>query len=178
MKKRVVRVLAVIFVLILVAVGVVYYNPLWLADQQIRYRLWREGVRSDYIVVDGYRMHYFEATPPKGQPETPLVLVHGLGARGEDWGVMIPALAAKGFHVYAPDLLGYGRTVRPDVSYSIALQEKTVFDFMQAKQVTRADVGGWSMGGWVAMQLALDHPEAVDRLAVYDSAGLYFPANV
>jgi pimeloyl-ACP methyl ester carboxylesterase len=33
------------------------------------------------------------------------------------------------------------------------------------------------MGGWVAMKLAVDHPEMVDRLAIYDSAGVYFPAT-
>jgi pimeloyl-ACP methyl ester carboxylesterase len=38
-------------------------------------------------------------------------------------------------------------------------------------------VGGWSMGGWIAMKLALDHPEMVDRLVIYDSAGIYFPAT-
>ena len=48
---------------------------------------------------------------------------------------------------------------------------------MQAVHVPRADVGGWSMGGWIAMKLTLDHPEMVDRLVVYDSAGIYFPAT-
>jgi pimeloyl-ACP methyl ester carboxylesterase len=48
---------------------------------------------------------------------------------------------------------------------------------MQTMHVPRADVGGWSMGGWVVMKLALDHPEMVDRLVVYDSAGVYFPAT-
>ena len=90
---------------------------------------------------------------------------------------MIPALAAKGFHVYAPDLLGYGRSAKPDVSYSIAMEETAVTQFMQAVGLTRADVGGWSMGGWIAMKLALDHPELVERLVVYDSAGIYFPAT-
>jgi pimeloyl-ACP methyl ester carboxylesterase len=90
---------------------------------------------------------------------------------------MIPSLAAKGFHVYAPDLLGYGRSARPDANYSISMEEASVMQFMQAVHLTRADVGGWSMGGWIAMKLALDHPQAVNRLVVYDSAGVYFPAT-
>jgi pimeloyl-ACP methyl ester carboxylesterase len=133
-------------------------------------------VKSDYIEAGGYKLHYFEASPPNGGG-TPLVLVHGLGARGEDWAAMIPALAARGFHVYAPDLLGYGRSPRPDVDYSISLEEQTVVQFMQAMHVPRADVDGWSMGGWIAMKLALDHPEMVDRLVIDDSAGTYFPAT-
>jgi pimeloyl-ACP methyl ester carboxylesterase len=173
--KLVQRVVAFLLLLV-VAAGLIFYRyPLWVADQQLRFRLWRAGVKSDYVEAGGYRLHYFEAGP-RGGGGTPLVLVHGLGARGEDWAAMIPALAAKGFHVYVPDLLGYGRSQKPDVSYSISLQEQTVARFMQVMHVARADVGGWSMGGWVVMKLALDHPEMVDRLIVYDSAGVYFPA--
>ena len=174
--KFALRVVALL-VLLAVAAGVVFYRqPLWVADQQTRFHLWRAGVKSEYVEVGGYRLHYFEASPSSGEG-TPLVLVHGLGARGEDWGAMIPALAASGFHVYAPDLLGYGRSPKPDVDYSISLEVKTVAQFMQAVGVPRADVGGWSMGGWVAMKLAIDHPEMVNRLIIYDSAGIYFPAT-
>jgi pimeloyl-ACP methyl ester carboxylesterase len=173
--KFAMRVLAVVVILLVAAGLVFYFNPLWVADQETRLKLWREGVRSRYVDVGGYKMHYLEAPATNGTAGTPLLLVHGLGARAEDWSAMIPALAAKGFHVYAPDLLGYGRSAQPDVSYSIAMQEGAVVQFMQAVGLTRADVGGWSMGGWIAMKLALDHPELVDRLVVYDSAGIYFP---
>jgi pimeloyl-ACP methyl ester carboxylesterase len=174
--KFALRVVAFV-VLLVVTAGLVFYRyPLWVADQQIRFHLWREGVKSEYVDAGGYRLHYFEAAPSNGGG-TPLVLVHGLGARGEDWAAMIPALAAQGFHVYAPDLLGYGRSAKPDVDYSISLAEQTVVQFMQAIHVPRADVGGWSMGGWIVMKLAMDRPEMVDRLAIYDSAGVYFPAS-
>jgi pimeloyl-ACP methyl ester carboxylesterase len=175
---KIARCVGIFLVLLAVAAGLVFYRyPLWVADQQIRFHLWRAGVKSEYIEAGGYRLHYFEVSPSSGSGGTPLVLVHGLGARGEDWSAMMLALAARGFHVYAPDLLGYGRSPKPDVDYSISLQEKTVAQFMQAVHVPRADVGGWSMGGWIAMKLALDHPEMVDRLVIYDSAGTYFPAT-
>jgi pimeloyl-ACP methyl ester carboxylesterase len=175
--KFALRVVALL-VLVAVAAGLIFYrHPLWVADQQIRFHLWRAGVKSEYVDAGGYRLHYFEASPANSQEGTPLVLVHGLGARGEDWAAMIPALAAQGFHVYVPDLLGYGRSPKPDVDYSISLEEQTVAQFMQAVHVPRADVGGWSMGGWIVMKMALDHPEIVDRLVIYDSAGVYFPAT-
>ena len=175
--KLALRFLTVAVVLMLAAGLVFYFNPLWVADLQTRLHLWREGVKSEYVDTGGYRLHYFEALPPGGNG-APLVLIHGLGARGEDWSKMIPAMAAHGFHVYAPDLPGYGRSSKPaDASYSISMEEAAVVSFMQAVHVPRADVGGWSMGGWVVMKLALDHPEMVDRLVVYDSAGVYFPAT-
>lgn len=175
--KSVLRVVAVMLLLALVAGVTFYESPLWVADQAIRFQLWRYGVASKYVDAGGYRLHYFEAKPTDGSAGTLLLLVHGLGSRGEDWATLIPKLAAKGFHVYAPDLLGYGRSPKPDVSYSISLQEATVVQFLEAVHVARADVGGWSMGGWVSLKLALDHPELVDRLVVYDSAGIYFPAT-
>src|ERR1700733_4293427 len=174
--KLALRVVAFLL-LVVVAAGLIFYRyPLWVADQHTRFHLWRRGVKSEYVEAGGYRLHYFEAGPAGGGG-TPLLLVHGLGARVEDWGAMIPTLAAQGFHVYAPDLLGYGRSARPDVSYSISMQETLVVEFMRVMHLARADVGGWSMGGWVSMKLALDHPEMVDRLMVYDSAGIYFPAT-
>jgi len=171
-------------VLFAVVLGVVlgtavYLHPLWVADQQVRARLWWHGVHSEYVDVGGYRVHYFEGLPAKGAPGDGrmLILIHGLGSRGEDWAPLIPRLAAAGFHVYAPDLLGYGRSPRPDVDYSITLEEKLVVEFMRTLHLPRADVGGWSMGGWVGAKLTLDHPELVDRLILYDSAGIYFPAT-
>jgi pimeloyl-ACP methyl ester carboxylesterase len=172
--KTALRLVAAVVLLAVIGGIAFYLNPLWFADRGTRFKLWREGVKSEYVEVDGYRLHYLEAGPATG---TPLVLIHGLGSRAEDWAALIPGLAAQGFHLYVPDLLGYGRSPKPNVDYSIALETKTVAGFMQAVKVPRADVGGWSMGGWVAMKLALDHPEMVQRLVIYDSAGVYFPAT-
>lgn len=165
----------VVLIALLVGGATFYLHPLWVADQQLRFKLWRAGVKSEYVQAGGYRLHYLEAVPPAGGPDRPLVLIHGLGSRGEDWSSLILGLGAAGFHVYAPDLLGYGRSERPDVDYSIGLEEKTVVGFMDAVHIPKADVGGWSMGGWVAMKMALEHPERVNRLMLYDSAGVYFP---
>ncbi len=173
------RVLGVLVLVALAAGLTFYFEPLWVNDQIIRLHLREQNVQSEYIAVDGYKIHYFEALPPARfrvlGDGPPLVLIHGLGARGEDWAALIPGLAAAGFHVYAPDLLGYGRSSQPNVDYTISLEEKTVVDFMKAVHLDKADVGGWSMGGWIALKLTIDHPDLVKRLAIYDSAGIYFP---
>lgn len=174
MKKLLLGVLSGLLLLAFASGLVFFVHPLWVTDQVIRLHLWQEGVRSKEVMVGGNRIHYFEALPPHGRPGTPLVLIHGLESRGEDWAGLIPALAAGGFHVYAPDLLGYGRSSKPDLAFSIDQQEHAVSGFMETTGITRAHVGGWSMGGWVALKLALDHPEQIDRVVVYDSAGIYF----
>ena len=173
------RSVGVLVGIVLFAVGTFLLQPLWVNDNVIRYKLWRQHVRSEWIEVEGNRVHYLEAMPSTAPGDLGagqvLILVHGLGSRGEDWSPLIPSLAAAGFHVYAPDLLGYGRSGKPDVDYSITLEEEMVADFMQSLEIEHADVGGWSMGGWVSLKLAADRPEMVDRLMVFDSAGVYFP---
>ena len=172
--KLLLRAAAAVLLLAALAGGIFYRYPLWVNDQVIRYHLWRSDVRSEYVEAGRYRLHYFEASPPDGSPGVPLLLVHGLGARGEDWAAMIPALAAGGFHVYVPDLLGFGRSAKPDAAYSIPLEEGVAVDFMRAKGLPRVDLAGWSMGGWIAAALALDHPAMVDRLVLLDSAGIAY----
>lgn len=173
--KAALRNFIALVLLLIVAGGLTFYaEPLWVNGQIIGWKLWRQHVQSKYVDVDGYKIHYFEAAPAD-KPGIPLVLIHGIGSRGEDWAPMIPALAAQGFHVYVPDLLGYGRSPQPDVDYSISLEEGIILKFMQNLHVEHADIGGWSMGGWIALRLALDHPSLVDHLVVYDSAGIYFP---
>ncbi len=163
-----------VFLLLVLALAVAFYlHPVWFNNEHTRFGLWHHGVESKYVEAAGYRLHYFEAKPAKG-PGIPIVLIHGLGSSGEDWAALIPLFAANGFHVYAPDLLGYGRTDHPDIDYSISLQAKFIADFMKAIGVPNADVVGWSMGGWIAAKLTLDHPELVDRLVLFDSAGIYF----
>ncbi|NYF81085.1 alpha/beta fold hydrolase [Granulicella arctica] len=175
--KRLLRIAASLLLIVVIVGGLFYRYPLWFLDRPIYYRLWRAGVEGKYVDLGGNRIHYYEAQA-KGGGGVPLVLIHGLGSRGEDWANLIPTFAANGFHVYAPDLLGYGRSSRPDVDYSIATEENVVVQFMQAMHLSKASVIGWSMGGWIAMRLALDHPGMVDRLVLYDSAGIYFPADI
>ena len=186
MKARLRLAGTVLLLFALVAGGTFYWNPLWVNDRQIHYRLWRAGVRSEYVNVQGNRIHTFEAGPPDGTPGKPLLLLHGLGSRGEDWAPLIPGLAAAGFHVYAPDLLGYGRSDKPNLICSIQVEEEVVLHFIQATGMARADgagnsttidLAGWSMGGWIAAKLVLDEPEFFDRLVLYDSAGITIQPN-
>jgi pimeloyl-ACP methyl ester carboxylesterase len=129
------------------------------------------GVESRAVQVDGYRVHYLAEGPADGQA---IVLVHGLGARAEDWSSLAPYLAQAGFRVYMPDLVGYGRSERPvNFSYSVRGEASIVVDFMNTMGIRQAELGGWSMGGWIAVLVAAEHPERVSRLMLFDSAGLY-----
>jgi pimeloyl-ACP methyl ester carboxylesterase len=162
----------VIFLLLVVSVAgiAVWRNPLWLVDRQIDARLRLHGVSSHFVTVGGYKMHYLV-----GGSGRPLLLVHGLGSRGEDWADLIPQLIDGGNRVYALDLLGYGLSAQPkDKEYSITEQALMVEGFLDSQHLQRVDLAGWSMGGWISMRVALDQPERIRRLVLLDSAGLRF----
>jgi pimeloyl-ACP methyl ester carboxylesterase len=171
--KKVGRLVAGLVLLGLAAAAVFYERPLWVNLQMVHLRLFAARVQSNYVMTPEGRVHYYEAEPRVMGGGVPLVLVHGLGDRAEAWEPMIVRLKRAGFHVYALDLLGYGRSPKPsDSDYSISTQEKLVVDFIQALGLQRTDLGGWSMGGWVTLKLALDHPELLNRVVVYDAAGM------
>jgi pimeloyl-ACP methyl ester carboxylesterase len=129
------------------------------------------GVDNRWAWVDGHRMHYEVEGPASGAP---VVLIHGLGGRAEDWRALAPHFAKSGYRVYMPDLIGYGRSEQPrNFSYSIHDEAGLVVGFLNTVGLKQADLGGWSMGGWIVQVVASAHPERVKRLMLFDSAGLY-----
>ena len=128
------------------------------------------GIESRTVQVEGYRVHYLAEGPVNGPV---VVLVHGLGGNAEDWRNLAPYLAKAGFRVYMPDLLGYGRSDMPAAfSYSVCDEAGIVVGFMNALGLKQVELGGWSMGGWIAEIVAVEHPERVSRLMLFDAAGL------
>ncbi len=149
--------------------------PLWLEMQITHLGLFAARVQSNYVLTPEGRVHYYDAQPRIPGGGVPLVLVHGLGDRDESWAPMLKRLKRAGFHVYAPDLLGYGRSPKPaDGDYTMEGEAKFVYDFIQALGLQKTNLGGWSMGGWIALDLAHEHPELLERVVIFDAAGLKF----
>ena len=102
---------AVIFFTIAIAVLAGFWaRPLSYFDRLTAFQMWMGGARSHEITVAGRRIHYYVQGPAAGSP---VVLVHGLGGRCEDWRNLAPFIARAGFRVYMPDLPGFGRSEKP-----------------------------------------------------------------
>ncbi|MFO7619106.1 MAG: alpha/beta fold hydrolase [Thermoplasmata archaeon] len=99
-----------------------------------------------------------------GQGE-PLVLIGGLGADISVHRKMIRQLSDK-YKVLALDNRGVGRTDKPDIPYTIEVMADDTAGLMAAAGIERADVLGISLGGRIAMALALRHPGRVMRLVL------------
>src|SRR5437763_15111028 len=113
-----------------------------------------------YADVNGIRLYY--ETAGTGRP---LVLLHGgLGAL-EMFGANLAALA-KGRQVIAVDLQGHGRTADIDRPLSVALMADDIAALIKHLGLASADVMGYSLGGGVALQTAIRHPEVVRKLVL------------
>jgi pimeloyl-ACP methyl ester carboxylesterase len=121
------------------------------------------------IEVGGLPTHYLTA----GTAGPPLVLLHGVGDNAFDWQWVIPTLA-RTHHVYAPDLPGSGGSAKSldTDDYSPAFFTRFAAAFLDALEIDRAVVMGNSLGGLVALRLALEEPERVTALGLVSSAGL------
>jgi pimeloyl-ACP methyl ester carboxylesterase len=170
MTTNVRRLLTVAVIAVAIA-GTFYLRPLMVFGALRRVWLLAHGFHGREARVGTWRIHYVT-----GGDGPPLVLIHGLASRGEDWAPLLPSLRAH--RVYALDLLGYGDSDRPRADYSIALETEVVRRFLDALHIERADVIGVSMGGWIALKLAADHPERVRKLVLIDSAGFSFPTTL
>ncbi len=115
---------------------------------------------SGYAPVNGVELYY--ATYGKGEP---LVLLHGGLMTIEGFSNIIPILAEK-HEVIAVELQGHGHTGPFERPMSFENMAADVAGLIKHLGHARADIMGYSMGGGVALRLALDHPELVRRLVL------------
>jgi pimeloyl-ACP methyl ester carboxylesterase len=167
------KAVAIVLLLLLLAVaGHIWFRPLSVMRAAGKFALWCGGIHGHYAQVGPYRVHYYE-----GGEGRPLVFVHGLGAESLNWTAAMLGYRNQ-FHVYAIDMLGHGDTEQPDIAYSISQQSEMLHQFLVDQKAMPADVVGVSMGGWITLKLAIDHPEAVNKLVVADAAGLKFDTPI
>lgn len=110
------------------------------------------------------------ATLDSGGEGPPLVFVHGLSSYMGFWEYQIPAFTEKN-RVLALDLPGYGASGRPDAPFTPPWYAALLVDWLDAMGIQEATFVGHSMGGQIALTLAIDHPERVNALVLSAPAG-------
>lgn len=124
-----------------------------------------------YVIINNYRIRYLEqGSASSSSSGSDLILVHGLGGSASSWINNIPNLA-QDHHVYALDILGFGRSDKPRIDYTIDLFADTLGGFMDTLAIDKASIVGSSLGGQIVTEYALRHPERVDRLVLVAPAG-------
>jgi pimeloyl-ACP methyl ester carboxylesterase len=113
--------------------------------------------------TDCGRMSTFEAGPANAEP---IVMLHGLGATKAEFLPTVPALAPE-FRTIAVDLPGFGDSDKPfPAAYDARMFARWVHALLDALGLDRATVLGHSMGGRVALEVGMRHPDRVDRLVL------------
>src|SRR5437773_9503876 len=118
-----------------------------------------------FAMVYGAKIHYVETGTG-----APLILIHGLADNVAVWDSVISPLAAR-FHVVALDQIGFGRSDKPLLNYRVSTFVDFLDGFLNELKIKRASLVGNSLGGWVAADFALKHPDRIERLVLSDAAG-------
>ncbi|MFQ5617273.1 MAG: alpha/beta fold hydrolase, partial [Anaerolineales bacterium] len=112
-----------------------------------------------------HTLHYIDINP-NGSPT--VLLLHGLGVTGTSWELQFPALEAGGYRALAPDMRGFGQSSYPGKT-SVPLMAADTIKLLEAVGDGPANVAGISMGGTVALQLALDAPRLMHKLVLVNT---------
>ena len=120
---------------------------------------------ATFVSIQNTRVRYVDS----GGDKPPIVLIHGFAASLGTWSAVRPALE-ESHRVIALDLKGFGWTDRPRGDYSPRAQAALVVALLDKLGVTEpVDIVAHSWGSSVALRLAIDNPERVKRLALYDA---------
>lgn len=131
----------------------------------LRLTPWRQSLIDrgwmKQVLVDGLRMTYVDhgVGPVVG-------LMHGHGGSAFDWRHLFAPLAAAGYRVVAPDMIGSGYSDKPDTDYTVHAQAERMASFWRALRLEQMVLGGNSYGGGISLVLAQRHPALARALVL------------
>jgi pimeloyl-ACP methyl ester carboxylesterase len=123
-----------------------------------------EGLEAALVETGRLRTHVISRGPRDG---VPVLLVHGNVSAARFWEELMLDMPAT-YHVVAPDLRGYGRSERAPLDATRGVRDFSddLFALVETLGLDRPHVVGWSLGGNIAMQYAIDHPQALRSLTL------------
>jgi pimeloyl-ACP methyl ester carboxylesterase len=125
--------------------------------------------------VEGVNLYYRHPPGPSPQAEA-VILLHGFGGSSVDWDFILPLLGE--YQPYAPDLIGAGLSDKAlALDYSNPAQADLLAAWMAALGIDSAHIVGHDLGGGVAVELALRHPQRVRSLTLVAPSLLYEPTG-
>lgn len=133
------------------------------------------GTVGHRAMINGARLWYAEwGTRNRG---VPVLLLHGGPANSNYFGLLIPALVRHGYRVIAMDSRGQGRSGRAPGPITYHMMANDVVGLLDLLHVRQVSLVGWSDGGIIGLDLAINHPERLHRLFAFganaDAAGVY-----
>lgn len=118
------------------------------------------------------RMAYMDVAPTGRDQKRTVVLLHGKNFDSSYWAGPIKDLSAAGFRVVVPDQIGFHKSSKPDVPYSLDLLAELTLNLLSGQQINEFVLIGHSFGGMLAVRIAAAYPQRVERLVLEDPLGL------
>ncbi len=162
------------FLLLLLVLGVAFAGVYYLLPARLValvVGIVRRGARMSEksVVVAGNPWPYLEGGPPDGEV---VVMLHGFGGDKDNWPLYARYFTRR-HRVIAPDLPGFGNNTRdPELNYGGVTQTERLHAFINELGLDNIHLAGNSMGGYIALNYALAHPQGVKTLTLIDSAGV------
>jgi pimeloyl-ACP methyl ester carboxylesterase len=122
---------------------------------------WAPG---ETATINGAALYYEVHGPVDGQP---VLLLHGGLSNTEDFVNLAPVLVAAGYRVVAMDCRGHGRSAWGDLPITYEQMDADAVGLLDELGIQKTDVVGWSDGGIIGLDLAIHHPERLDRVVAY-----------
>lgn len=122
--------------------------------------------RAQYRTIDGTRLRMIDTGNG-----TPVVFIHGFGASMYGWRYQLPVVVAAGYRVVVIDNRGFGFSDKPAHGYTNAAYAHLIVSLLDSLGIASAVLVGHSMGGAIAAEVALAHPDRVRGMVLIDAAG-------
>ena len=138
-----------------------------------------------WLSVRGLDMYYHDIQPDHEQKGDAVVLLHGLGNSGQDWEFQWPALREAGYRLICPDFMGFGQSSNLHSKPAASKQRlgpvpfaQDVWTLLQELDIPRCHLVGYSMGGAVAYQMAVQRPRQLHSLGIICSVPCFVPQRL
>lgn len=156
----------------LLAGGMLYAQPDTLGWRLERFKYpFKIHFITTTVESKAVEMFYMDQKPTNWNGKT-IVLLHGKNFPAAYWGNAITAFTAQGYRVIAPDQVGFGKSSKPEISYSFELLAGLTHQLLDTLGVKQAAIVGHSTGGMLAVRFALLYPGMVTKLVLADALGL------
>jgi 2-hydroxy-6-oxonona-2,4-dienedioate hydrolase len=123
-------------------------------------------MKEKFTMVSGNKIRYLE----EGNEKDVVVLLHGLGGISDRWLPVFPFFSKK-YRIIAPDIIGYGKSDKPQADYTPEFFVKFVLDFMDNLSLRNIFLVGNSLGGQIAAECAATQNQSIKKLVMVAPAG-------
>ena len=133
---------------------------------------------NNQIVINNLLINYYSVLPDKKSSNKTLIFLHGWGVDSKLWFKVVPELTNKNYSLYFLDLPGFGQSQVPNTVYNVDDYKKIVYEFIKKLGLKNINLVGHSFGGRIAIKLAAENPDFLEKIILVDTAGIMIALKI